>query len=151
VMDTLEPANPTSSDDPTKFDQAAGPRLRAIADELVRARTFADKSPRVFSEAKTAVTMKQLIAGMVLAGLMTGSAEAQTQVGRYQIVTAPPAQSQLSPEVYLLDTTTGQAWTLFETPGQATEWLPLRYWAGQGRPMAPLPPSPDTIGPANRR
>jgi hypothetical protein len=95
--------------------------------------------------------MKQLIVGMALAGLMTGSAGAQTQVEHYQMVTVPASRSEAFPEVFLLDTTTGQTWSLLQAVGHSVEWSPVRYWTGQALPAVPLPPSPDTIGPANPR
>jgi hypothetical protein len=68
------------------------------------------------------------------------------QAGRYQMMTAPASQSQTFPEVFLLDTATGQSWRLYHETGQTIEWLPLRFWAGKDQPTAPLPPSPDAVG-----
>jgi hypothetical protein len=51
----------------------------------------------------------------VLAALMVSSAAPAIaqQVGRFQVVAAPPSSSQAAGEVILLDTVTGQTGTLF--------------------------------------
>ena len=70
----------------------------------------------------------------------------QTAIGRYQMVPAPASTSQTLPEVFLLDTATGQTWKLLHDPGQTIQWLPVRYAIGKDRPMTPLPPPPDVVG-----
>jgi hypothetical protein len=84
---------------------------------------------------------------MALALVLSASENVSAQqVGRYQMMTAPASQSQTFPEVFLLDTATGQSWRLYHETGQTIEWLPLRFWAGKDQPTAPLPPSADAIG-----
>jgi hypothetical protein len=68
----------------------------------------------------------------------------QAQAGRYQIVTAPTPQA--AAEVFLLNTETGQSWTLLRAAGQSEEWVPVRFSNGKGPALAPLPPSPETVG-----
>jgi hypothetical protein len=73
-------------------------------------------------------------------------AEQVQQAGRYQTVAVPASQSQTFPEVFLLDTATGQTWKLFHESGQLIQWLPVRFSVGKDQPMTPLPPSPDAVG-----
>ena len=88
---------------------------------------------------------RPIVLAMLLAA--AGSAHGQeAQVGRYQMVVVPASQSQTFPEALLLDTATGQSWTLYHETGQVIQWLPLRYWGGKDRPTTPLPPPPDAIG-----
>ena len=70
----------------------------------------------------------------------------QAQAGRYQMVTAPASQSQSLPELFLLNTETGQSWKLLRGTGQPEEWVPVRFSTGKGQALVPLPPSPETIG-----
>jgi hypothetical protein len=69
----------------------------------------------------------------------------QAQAGRYQMVTAA-SQSQSLPELFLLNTETGQSWKLLRGTGQTEEWVPVRFSTGKGQALVPLPPSPETIG-----
>ncbi len=86
-----------------------------------------------------------VLLAMLLAA--AGSAHGQeARVARYQMVVVPASQSQTFPEALLMDTATGQSWMLYHEPGQAIQWLPLRFWGGKDRPATPLPPSPDAVG-----
>jgi hypothetical protein len=89
--------------------------------------------------------MKKAAMALTLVILASENAYAE-QVGRYQMMTAPASQSQTFPEVFLLDTATGQSWRLYHETGQAIEWLPLPFWAGKDQPTASLPPSPEKVG-----
>ena len=92
--------------------------------------------------------MKRGALGAVLLALAAreNASAQQPQVGRYQVVAVPASQSQTFPETILVDTATGQTWMLYHETGQAIQWLPLRFWAGKDRPLAPLPPPPDVEG-----
>jgi hypothetical protein len=94
------------------------------------------------------VTMKKSMAVLALAVLATceNAYAQQAQPGRYQIVTAPVSQSQSSAEIFLLNTETGQSWTLLRAAGQSEEWVPVRFSNGKGSALVPLPPSPETVG-----
>ena len=93
--------------------------------------------------------MKQAIAALALialAGVEGGHAE-PAQAGRYQMIAVPASPNQTFPEVFLLDTATGQNWKLFHETGQPIQWLPVRFGAGKDRPAAFLPPPPETSDP----
>jgi hypothetical protein len=92
---------------------------------------------------KRAIVAQVLIA---LAATQGGRAE-QSQAGRYQMVAVPASPNQTFPEVFLLDTATGQNWKLFHETGQPIQWLPVRFGSGKDRPAAALPPPPDTSDP----
>jgi len=81
----------------------------------------------------------------ILASPESASAQ-QTQVGRYQIATAPAAASQPVPEILLLDSATGQTWRLLHEPGQTVQWQAVRFSFAKDRPLVPLPPGPDVVG-----
>ena len=74
-----------------------------------------------------------------------GPAAAQ-QSGRYQ-VTAVPGAAGGQPTVVMLDTATGQSWTLVQTPGPPVQWAPLRFWTPGNPPtLSPLPSPPAAVG-----
>jgi hypothetical protein len=117
------------------------PKCAAMASKANRRQT-----PSWFtSPAQGTGLMKKAAMALTLVILASENAYAE-QVGRYQMMTAPASQSQTFPEVFLLDTATGQSWRLYHETGQTIEWLPLRFWAGKDQPTAPLPPSPDATG-----
>jgi len=87
-----------------------------------------------------------ILALAVLVAEAGGAAAQQTQVGRFQIATAPASPSQSVPEILLLDSATGQTWRLAHEPGQTSQWQPLRFSIGKDRPMVPLPAGPDVVG-----
>ncbi|HTR15046.1 MAG TPA: hypothetical protein VMI72_17790 [Roseiarcus sp.] len=75
-----------------------------------------------------------------------GASAQQTQVGRYQMMTAAPSPSQASPEIFLFDSATGQTWRLVHESEPAIHWQPVRFSSGKDRPLTPLPPGPDVVG-----
>ena len=79
-----------------------------------------------------------VLAAIVSSG--TTPAVAQ-QVGRFQVVAAPPSSSEATGEIILLDTVTGQTWTLDQALGSIIKWLPLQYYGGPTK-LVPLPPPP---------
>ena len=92
--------------------------------------------------------MRAMTAPLALAmfGALSSASAQQTQVGRFQIVAAPALSSQAAPEILLLDSATGQTWTLFQEPGQPVQWRPVRFSIGKDRPLVPLPAGPDVVG-----
>jgi len=90
----------------------------------------------------------------VAAEAAPGRIAAEPTPGRFA-ATAVPGAAGASPLVILLDTATGQSWTLVQLPGPPLHWAPLRFWgpggaagSGTGRPpeLAPLPPGPAGVG-----
>lgn len=82
--------------------------------------------------ARRALLPRVIAAAACLATPGAPVAVAQT----YQIVTVPGTQS-VQPGVYLLNTSTGQSWSLAR---ETNEWTPLKYWIGPGRQSSVPPP-----------
>ena len=82
--------------------------------------------------------MKKALVSLALMFLVASdNAHAQqSQAGRYQMLTTPAAANQ-PPEIFLLNTETGQSWTLSHAAGQPEEWLPVRFSSGKGQALVP--------------
>jgi hypothetical protein len=83
--------------------------------------------------------MKIRTIAMLAALMASGAAPAfAQQVGRFQVVTAPPSPTDAADTIILLDTVTGQTWMLSQV--STTEWAPVRFWNEVNKPLVPLPP-----------
>ena len=85
--------------------------------------------------------MKWVFLALAPAALLAGTQPAGAQESRdqrYQIVAVPGTQTAQA-GVYLLNTNTGQSWSLVR---ETNEWTPLKYWVAPGKQSA-LPPRAD--------